>query len=88
MADAELLMYSMPWSGGVAPVLDSCSPSTRSAAVPPPSMLCHCLVVFVHPPVQKSRVKSQSTLLPSSCSTDCRTLAGLLGSLLLAGHDS
>ena len=35
-----------------------------------------------------SKVKNQSTFSPSSCSTDSRTFAGLLGSLHIAGHDS
>lgn len=56
LQDAVLLMQSMPWSGDVVPVLHSCSPSTPSAAVPAPSMVCHCLGLFVHPSVQKSRV--------------------------------
>lgn len=77
-------MQSMPWSGDVFSVLHSCSLSTPSAAVPAPSVLCHCLGLVV----QESRVSQHFHLPHASCSTDSRTFAGLLGFLLIAGHDS
>lgn len=59
-------MHSMPWSGDVVPVLRSCCPSTPSAAVPASSVLCHCLGLFVHPFIHKSRVNKHFHLLHAS----------------------
>lgn len=50
-----LLLQSMHCcSGRVAPALHECSPSSPSAAVPVPGVLCHCLGLFFPLSVHKS----------------------------------